>query len=117
METKDCPMTEDFYAEEDLGMFSTALKAHLTLMDEYARQLAEASADLESAIADGDLAVASSVVPAIESAYEHLFYNVMDAERVFSQDPDWALARAERKLAQYSLKVFEASERECEEEE
>ncbi len=110
METKDCPMTEDFYAEEDLGMFSTALKNHLNQMDEYAKDLAMYSAKLEAAIASGDLIQCEAVTPLIFEACSCLHHSVIDAASVFSQDDLWALGLADSKLRQHSLAVFEATE-------
>lgn len=113
METKEFRMTEDFYAEEDQGMFSSALESHLAQMDEYARELATCSAKLESAIASGDLIQCAGLAPLIFEACSCLYHNVADTTAVFSQDDIWALGYAEEKLRHYSLKVFAATEDEC----
>ena len=107
METTDTPMSDEFYAEEDQGMFSSALKAHLEQMDEYAKDLAMYSAKLEVAIASGDLIQCSSIAPLIFEACDCLCHSVIDAASVFSQDDFWALKRAETLLRQYSLAVFD----------
>lgn len=113
METKDCPMTEDFYAEEDQGMFSSALESHLAQMDEYAEELATCSAKLESAIASGDLVQCAGLAPLIFESCSCLYHSVADTAAVFSQDDIWALGHAEEMLRNYSLKVFVATEDVC----
>ena len=110
METTDKPMPEEFYTEEDCGMFSSALKAHLEQMDEYAKDLAMYSAKLEAAVASGDLIQCEVVAPLIFEACSCLHHSVIDASSVFSQDDLWALGLADSKLRQHSLAVFEAAE-------
>lgn len=114
METKEFRMTEDFYAEEDQGMFSSALESHLAQMDEYAENLATCSAKLESAVASGDLVLCAGLAPLIFESCSCLYHSVADTTAVFSQDDIWALSYAEEKLRQYSLKVSVATEDECE---
>lgn len=117
METKDCPMTEDFYAEEDLGMFSTALKAQLFRMDRDCADMAQASSLLEGYVAEGDLFSAINMGRFIGLKAKELERRISDLTDVFSQDKDWALDRMERQLRQCSLKVAEATQDELDSDE
>ncbi len=117
METKDCPMTEDFYAEEDLGMFSTALKAQLSRMDRDCADMALGASLYEGYVAEGDLFSVINMGHLIGLKAEELERRISDLTDVFSQDKSWALDRMERKLRLCSLQVAEAAQDELDSDE
>lgn len=106
--------TEEFYDEESDGMFATALKNHLEKMDSNLKSFAVGSSVLETQVASGDFFSAVDSAFALFFLAGELSNSLNCLEEVFSQDMNASIDRTEAKLRQYSLKVFSATEDECE---
>lgn len=117
METTNKLMPEEFYAEEDLGMFSSALKAQLSRMDRDCATMAQASSLLEGYVAEGDLFSVIMMGHLIGIQANKLELRISDLTNVFSQDESWAFDRMERQLRLCSLQVTEAAQDELDSDE